>query len=74
MHGGRGGSAVGTSQNRAFTVLVFIGKMDAREQIVTRWPVIMQMAYRLPVKMRAKIMRLAGAAAAYRVRRAFSLH
>lgn len=34
--------------------------MDALEQIAARFPVIMQIAYRLPVKSRTKIMRLRG--------------
>lgn len=36
----------------------FYRKMDAREQIAARFPVIMQMVYRLPVKTRTKIIRI----------------
>lgn len=34
--------------------------MDAPEQIAARFPVIMQIAYRLPVTSRTKIMRIHG--------------
>lgn len=34
--------------------------MDAPEQIAARFPVIMQIAYRLPVKSRTKITRIHG--------------